>query len=52
MIDGSFMSRTSTLVVPGGKMALAMELILTPLIEQIMERKNQVRRQVDWISSK
>jgi len=29
-----------------------MELILTPLIEQIMERKNQVRRQVDWISSK
>lgn len=52
MIDGSFMSRTNTLVVPGGKMALAMELILTPLIEQIMERKNQVRRQVDWISSK
>ncbi|RUO67068.1 phosphoribulokinase [Idiomarina ramblicola] len=52
MIDGSFMSRTNTLVVPGGKMALAMELILKPLIEQIMERKNQVRRQVDWISSK
>ena len=52
MIDGSFMSRTNTLVVPGGKMALAMELILTPLIEQIMERKNKVRRQVDWISSK
>ncbi|MDV6316794.1 phosphoribulokinase [Idiomarina sp. HP20-50] len=52
MIEGSFMSRTNTLVVPGGKMALAMELILTPLIEQIMDRKNQVRRQVDWISSK
>ena len=51
MIEGSFMSRTNTLVVPGGKMALAMELILTPLIEQIMDRKNQVRRQVDWISS-
>lgn len=52
MIDGAFMSRTNTLVVPGGKMALAMELILTPLIEQIIERKNQLRRQVDWVTGK
>lgn len=52
MIDGSFMSRTNTLVVPGGKMALAMELILTPLIEQIIERKLKARTQLDWISSK
>lgn len=52
MIEGSFMSRTNTLVVPGGKMALAMELILTPFIEQIMERKLKARTQLDWISSK
>ncbi|RUO73738.1 phosphoribulokinase [Idiomarina seosinensis] len=52
MIEGAFMSRTNTLVVPGGKMALAMELILTPLIEQIIERKLKARTQLDWISSK
>ena len=51
MIDGSFMSRTNTLVVPGGKQALAMELILTPLIEQIIERKTQLRTQVDWLDN-
>lgn len=39
MIDGSFMSRINTMVVPGGKMGLAMELILTPLIERLMEQK-------------
>ncbi|RTE85713.1 MULTISPECIES: phosphoribulokinase [Gammaproteobacteria] len=41
MIDGSFMSRMNTLVVPGGKMGLAMELILTPLIEQLLERRKK-----------
>ena len=51
MIDGSFMSRTNTLVVPGGKQALAMELILTPLIEQIIERKTHLRTQVDWLDN-
>ncbi|MCC5452573.1 phosphoribulokinase [Rheinheimera sp. UJ51] len=39
MIDGSFMSRVNTLVVPGGKMGLAMELILTPLIEALMQKR-------------
>ncbi|WP_076538965.1 phosphoribulokinase [Shewanella sp. UCD-KL21] len=39
MIDGSFMSRINTLVVPGGKMSLAMELILTPLIKDIIQKK-------------
>jgi len=39
MIHGSFMSRVNTLVVPGGKMGLAMELILTPLIEALMQRR-------------
>lgn len=41
MIDGSFMSRINTLVVPGGKMGLAMELILTPLIQQLIERRDK-----------
>jgi phosphoribulokinase len=39
MIEGAFMSRVNTLVVPGGKMALAMELILTPLINNLMEKR-------------
>jgi len=48
MIDGSFMSRVSTLVVPGGKMSLAMELILTPLIRELKVRKTQANKQLDW----
>ncbi|ARD23794.1 phosphoribulokinase [Shewanella japonica] len=39
MIEGAFMSRVNTLVVPGGKMSLAMELILTPLIKDLMNKK-------------
>ncbi|TLX45292.1 phosphoribulokinase [Pseudoalteromonas phenolica] len=39
MIDGSFMSRVNTLVVPGGKMGLAMELVLTPLIKDLLVKK-------------
>ena len=49
MIDGSFMSRINTLVVPGGKMGLAMELILTPLIEDLMKRKQKRGYQMDWV---
>lgn len=37
MLDGSFMSRRNTLVVPGGKMSMAMEIILTPLILKLIE---------------
>ncbi len=37
MIPHSFMSRRNTIVVPGGKMALAMELILTPIIRQMID---------------
>jgi len=40
MIHDSFMSRRNTLVVPGGKMGLAMEIILSPIIEQMMENRN------------
>lgn len=37
MIQGAFMSRHNTLVVPGGKMSFAMELIIRPLLQQLME---------------
>ena len=50
MIDGSFMSRINTLVVPGGKMGLAMELILTPLIKDIISKKKEANKQLDWMS--
>ena len=39
MIKDSFMSRRNTIVVPGGKMSLAMELILTPLIKELIARR-------------
>lgn len=41
MIHDSFMSRPNTLVCPGGKMDLAMQLIFTPLIWRLMERRKQ-----------
>ncbi|NBY27062.1 MAG: phosphoribulokinase [Betaproteobacteria bacterium] len=41
MIDGSWMSRANTIVVPGGKMELAMQLIFTPFIWRMMERKKR-----------
>lgn len=49
MIDGSFMSRVNTLVVPGGKMGLAIDLILMPLIEEIAKKKRELINQIDWI---
>ena len=41
MLHDSFMSRANTLVVPGGKMELAMQLIFTPLIMRLVERRNK-----------
>ena len=41
MIHDSFMSRPNTVVVPGGKMGFAMELILTPMIHDMMEKKRK-----------
>ncbi|MFB2533320.1 phosphoribulokinase [Paracoccus sp. p3-h83] len=37
MINGSWMSRANSIVIPGGKMDLAMQLILTPLILRIVD---------------
>lgn len=41
MINDSFMSRANTIVVPGGKMELAMQLIFTPFIWRMMERRQR-----------
>jgi phosphoribulokinase len=41
MIHDSFMSRANSIVVPGNKLDLAMQLILTPLILQLVERKRR-----------
>ena len=41
MIHDAFMSRANTIVIPGGKLDLAMQLILTPLIWKLMERRRE-----------
>jgi phosphoribulokinase len=41
MLHGSFMSRANTIVCPGGKMELAMQLILTPMILRLIERRKE-----------
>ena len=41
MINDSFMSRANTIVVPGGKMELAMQLIFTPFVWRMMERRKR-----------
>jgi phosphoribulokinase len=46
MINDSFMSRANTIVVPGGKMELAMQLIFTPFIWRMMERKKRAMNQL------
>ena len=46
MLHDSFMSRPNIIVVPGGKMELAMQLIFTPMILQFMDRKRRA-----WVCS-
>jgi phosphoribulokinase len=41
MLHDSFMSRANTVVVSGGKMELAMQLIFTPFIWRMIERKKR-----------
>lgn len=41
MLHNSFMSRPNTIVVPGGKMDLAMQLIFTPMVWRLLERKKK-----------
>ncbi|GAC1534910.1 MAG: phosphoribulokinase [Candidatus Velthaea sp.] len=44
MLHDSMMSRGNTIVCPGGKMDLAMQLIFTPMIMQLTNRKKQGAR--------
>lgn len=39
MLEGSFMSRPDTIVIPAGKTIFAMELIITPAIQRLMKNK-------------
>ena len=40
MLKDSFMSRRNTIVVPAGKMGFAMEIILAPIIENMLAARN------------
>jgi len=43
MLHDSFMSRPNSIVVPGGKMELAMQLVFTPMILQLLDRRARAR---------
>jgi phosphoribulokinase len=43
MLPQSWMSRANSIVCPGAKLDLAMQLILTPLIMQLIERKRSLK---------
>ena len=45
MLRYSFMSRSNTIVAPGGKMDLAMQLIFTPMIWRLMDQKRRAEAQ-------
>jgi phosphoribulokinase len=40
MLHDSMMTRPNTLVVPGGKMGLAMQLIFTPMILRLISMRD------------
>lgn len=42
MLHDSYMSRANSIVVPGDKLDLAMQLIFTPLINKLVERKRRM----------
>lgn len=42
MLHGAFMTRPNTLCIPGGKMPMAMEVILRPLIEDIAKKRRRM----------
>ena len=41
MINGSWMSRANSIVIPGGKMDLAMQLIFTPLVSRLVQESKR-----------
>jgi phosphoribulokinase len=44
MLHDSFMSRPNIIVVPGGKMELAMQLIFTPMILELADKRRRALR--------
>lgn len=43
MIHDSYMSRANTIVVPGGKVDIAMQLIFTPMVMRLVEQKRKLK---------
>jgi phosphoribulokinase len=43
MLQGAFMSSPDTIVVPASQNVLAMELILNPVVERLIERRDRAR---------
>ncbi len=43
MIQGSWMSRANSIVIPGDKLDLAMQLILTPMVHRLVERGRRAK---------
>ena len=41
MLHNSILTRPNTLVIPGGKMGLAMQMIFTPMVLRLMDRKRR-----------
>ncbi|MDA1089860.1 MAG: phosphoribulokinase [Proteobacteria bacterium] len=46
MLNGSWMSRRNSIVVPGGKMGLAMELILAPILQGMLKERRKLIKPV------
>jgi phosphoribulokinase len=46
MIQGAWMSRANSIVIPGGKLDLAMQLILTPLILRLRDQSHRAREAI------
>ena len=44
MLHDAFMSRPNCIVVPGGKMEMAIQLVVTPLVQSIMERRKSAKQ--------
>lgn len=44
LLPNSFMSRSNTIVVPAGKMTLALEIIMTPLIHKLVSKSRKIRK--------
>ncbi len=43
MLHNSWMSRRNSIVVPAGKMGLAMELVLTPILRDMIEKSRKIK---------